>query len=66
MSQQDLLSLSDAAKQYKVPVATLRTAMQRGYISGQKIGNQWVVTRQVIEGYLSNRPARGRPIRSRD
>ncbi len=65
MNSQDLLSLSDAAKQYNVPVATLRTAIQRGYINGQKIGNQWIVTRQVVEAYLTNRPARGRPSKNR-
>lgn len=61
MADQVLLSLSEAAGRYKVPVATLRTAIQRGYITGQKIGNQWVVTPESIAAYIANRPRRGRP-----
>jgi len=61
VSEPELISLSEAAKQYQVPLPTLRTAVQRRYIVARKIGNQWVVTRQTVEQYLANRPRRGRP-----
>jgi len=61
MSNTDLLSLSEAAKRFNIPVPTLRAAVQSGVLPGQKIGNQWVVSQQSIEQFLANRPKRGRP-----
>ena len=61
MSEQELLSLSEAAKRYGVPMGTLRDAMYRGQISGRKIGNQWVLEAKAVEAFLTQRPKRGRP-----
>ncbi len=61
MSNAELLSLSEAAKRFNIPVPTLRAAVQSGTLIGQKIGSQWVVRVQSIEQFLANRPKRGRP-----
>ncbi len=61
MNDQQLLSLSEAAKHYQVPMGTLRDALYRGDIAGRKIGSQWVVEAESVETFLSNRPRRGRP-----
>jgi len=61
MSEQELLSLREAAAQYSVPVETLRTAVQRKYMAARKIGNTYVVKQRDIETYVKNRPKRGRP-----
>lgn len=66
MSNRDLLSLSDAAKRYRVPVPTLRNAVQRGLLPGEKIGSQWVVRAEHVEQYVSHRPRRGRPSKKKD
>ena len=63
MIDQQLLSLSEAAKRYQVPMGTLRDALYRGDIIGRKIGSQWVVEVQSVEALLANRPRRGRPIK---
>ena len=63
MSDQELMALREAAAEYKVPVATLRTAVQRGYIPARKIGNLRVVERGAVEAYVRNRPRRGRPVK---
>lgn len=60
MAEQELLSLSEAAKRYDVPVPTLRSAVQQGNIIAKKIGSQWVVAPEQVERYLENRPKRGR------
>ena len=61
MSDQELLSLSEAAKKYTIPMTTIRDALRRGEIEGRKIGSQWVVTSQSVESFLQNRPKKGRP-----
>ena len=61
MAEQELLSLSEAAKRYGVPITTLRGAIQHGHIEAKKIGHQWVVAPDDIERFLANRPKRGRP-----
>lgn len=61
MSDQELLSLSEAAKKYAIPMTTIRDAMRRGEIEGRKIGSQWVVKAQSVEAFLENRPKKGRP-----
>lgn len=61
MAHQQLLSLSEAATRYQVPMGTLRDALYRGDIQGHKIGSQWVVEAQSVEAFLDNRPRRGRP-----
>lgn len=63
MAEPELLSLSEAAARYKIPIPTLRSAVQAGHIAGRKIGHQWVVASGSIEAYLANRPKRGRPIK---
>lgn len=61
MADHELLSLSEAAKRYQVPMTTIRDAMYRGLIVGRKIGSQWVVEATSVETFLANRPPRGRP-----
>jgi hypothetical protein len=61
VSDQELLSLSEAAKKYNIPIPTLRVAVQKGAIEGRKIGSQWVVLPQSVEDYITHRPRRGRP-----
>jgi len=61
MADTELLSLSEAATRYQVPMTTLKHALQRGDIVGQKIGHQWVVAARDVETFLANRPRRGRP-----
>ena len=61
MSNHELLSLSEAAERYNIPIPTLRVSVQKGTLEGRKIGNQWVVSPQSIESFLANRPKRGRP-----
>ena len=61
MNDQQLLSLSEAAERYQVPMGTIRDALYRGRIVGRKIGSQWVVEAQSVEAFLANRPRRGRP-----
>jgi len=61
MDDQQLLSISEAAERYHIPVPTLRNALQQGHIEGKKIGKQWVVNPKNVEAYLKNRPRRGRP-----
>lgn len=63
MTSQQLLSIGEAADRYKVPITTIRHAVQRGDIVGRKIGSQWVVEAQSVETFLGNRPRRGRPIK---
>ncbi len=59
MSNTELLSLSEAAKRFNIPVPTLRSAVQKGYIAGRKIGSQWVVELHSLELYVANRPKPG-------
>ena len=59
--QTQLLSLSEAAKKYNIPMGTLRDAIYRGDIKGFKIGSQWVVEVSSIEHFVAHRPKRGRP-----
>jgi hypothetical protein len=66
MAQGELLSLSQAAERYHVPVTTLKHAIQRGDITGRKIGSQWVVAAGSVEAFLANRPRRGRPTKNRE
>lgn len=66
MAEQQLLSLREAAERYKVPVPTLRSAVQHGHLPSNKIGTQWVVVPQNVEAYLANRPRRGRPKKRTD
>jgi hypothetical protein len=66
MTDPELLSLSEAARRYAVPMGTIRDALYRGDIVGRKIGSQWVVEARSVEAFLANRPRRGRPTRSKD
>lgn len=61
MTEQELLSLTQASARYQIPIPTLRECVQHEKIVGRKVGNQWVVTPQAVESYLANRPKRGRP-----
>lgn len=61
MADLELLSLSEASARYQIPVTTLKHALQRGDIVGQKIGHQWVVAARDVEVFLVKRPRRGRP-----
>jgi excisionase family DNA binding protein len=63
MEEQELLSLREAAAQYRIPVPTLRAAVQRGALPGKKIGSQWVVEAQSVENFKNDPPRRGRPSR---
>ncbi len=63
---EELLSLSEAAERYQLPITTLRKAAQTGNIVARKVGNQWVFTPQDVEAYLTNRPKRGRPFKNKD
>ena len=64
MADQELLSLSEAAERYRIPVTTLRHAVQRGDIVGRKIGSQWVVEIRSVESFIAHRPQRGRPAKN--
>jgi excisionase family DNA binding protein len=66
MDDRELLSLSEAAERYNIPLPTLRSAVQTGNIVARKVGHQWVVNPKHVEAYLANRPRRGRPAKKKD
>lgn len=60
----ELLSLSQAAGIYRLSPDHLRRLAEQGKLNAQKIGRNWVTTKQAVEDYLSTRKSRGRPPRS--
>lgn len=49
----EALSLNDAAEQFNLKASTLRQAILRGYLPGQKIGRDWVVRAADVQAYAS-------------
>ena len=59
----DLISLTEADELYGISSAHLRRLAIQGKLGAQKIGRNWVTTKEAIEEYLRNRRPPGRPKR---
>ena len=57
----DLLGVADAASELGVSCRRVRQMLARGTISGQRVGNTWVLDPSVLEPLKRQRPAAGRP-----
>ena len=57
----NLLSLEDATKICHLSQDHLRRLAEQGKLKAQKIGRNWVTTREAVEEYLKNRKSSGRP-----
>ena len=49
----ELMSLSEAAKQTEISASHLRLLVRRGEVWGRKMGRNWVTTKAAVEHYLS-------------
>lgn len=54
-----LLSLADAAKQYRFNRRYLAELAKKGRLTAQKIGNMWLTTPHDMEVYIASREQRG-------
>lgn len=49
--RKDLLTIEQVSEELHIPVSTLRRHASQGKLSGKKIGNVWVFTREDIHQY---------------
>ena len=49
----ELMSLSEAAKQTEISASHLRLLIRRGEVWGRKMGRNWVTTIAAVEQYLA-------------
>jgi excisionase family DNA binding protein len=49
----ELLSLSEAAKQTEISASHLRLLVRRNEVWGMKMGRNWVTTKAAVEQYLA-------------
>lgn len=52
MKQEELISLSEAATEFRVSAGHLRFLVSRGEVAGRKIGRNWVTTRVAVAAYM--------------
>lgn len=59
--EDELLLLSEIRDKYRLSPSTLRTALERGKLTGRKMGYFWLidVKSQQFKNWLANRPAPG-------
>lgn len=58
---ENLISLAEAAHISNLSQDHLRRLAEQGKLKAQKIGRNWVTTREAVEEYLQNRKSPGRP-----
>ena len=51
----DLITPEEAGKLLKITARWVRELVIRGLIQGQKVGRQWVVSRQSVLDYLEQK-----------
>lgn len=56
----DLLTVDQVAKKLRVSPGWVRQLCQIGRL-GQKIGRQWLITREELDSYIAKRRPPGRP-----
>jgi hypothetical protein len=63
MSRNDeLIGITQAAKEYKISARTLRKAATEGILKAKKLAGVWLVSRAEMERYIKNdRKSVGRP-----
>lgn len=54
-----LLTLSQAGKRYGYSSDYLRRLAEKGRLSAQKIGHQWLTTSDNVESFIGSREKRG-------
>ncbi|MBV8860035.1 MAG: helix-turn-helix domain-containing protein [Acidobacteria bacterium] len=58
----ELIGLGEAAEEFGIPRRTLSKAAADGLLHARKTAGAWLVTRQEVKDYISNRkPKMGRP-----
>ena len=50
----ELLSLSEAAKQTGISASHLRLLVRRNEIWGRKLGRNWVTTKKAVDEYIAH------------
>ena len=61
MNFENLISLAEAASICGLSPDHLRRLAEQGKLNAQKIGRNWVTTKQALADYMINRNPRGRP-----
>ncbi len=59
VEEKDLLTASEAMKEYGYNNAYLVRLLKAGDLEGFKLGNQWVIKRASLEAYKANPKPRG-------
>lgn len=59
VEQEDLLSMSEAARELKITLEGVRKAIKSGYLQVIQAGPFRLVPRPAVEAYKKNRPKRG-------
>jgi len=49
----ELMSLSEAAKQTEISASHLRLLVRKGEVWGRKMGRNWVTTKAAVDRYLA-------------
>lgn len=57
----DLITIQEAIKRYKLSDSYLRRLLRQGKIRGRKLGTTWILDPASIEVFLSTPRKRGRP-----
>jgi hypothetical protein len=65
LSQDELVSLAEAAAEFGFSAGHLRYLVSRGEIEGRKIGRNWVTTRKAVAEYARDELRRSRNPRKR-
>lgn len=58
---ENLISLTEAAGICGLSPDHLRRLSEQGKLKAQKIGRNWVTTKQALTDYMDNKNPRGRP-----
>lgn len=61
-----LISLAEASQISNLSQDHLRRLAEQGKLKAQKIGRNWVTTKEAVEEYLQNRRPPGRPKKKKD
>lgn len=62
----ELISLKDASIFCGLSPDHLRRLAEQGKLRAQKIGRNWVTTKEAVEEYIKNRKPPGRPKKKQD
>ena len=60
VSSQELITLAEASRRYKLSRETLRLLARTGRLRARKMGRDWFTTPADMEAYLASRAKRGR------